>query len=46
MELLWIAGSKGVKGVWRWHFDGMMNNRSGGEADVTSMGMKFGSTGK
>lgn len=42
MELLWVLWSETVKGVWMRYFDGLTNMRTGREAEVTFVGMKFG----
>ncbi len=37
-----VSSKEEVKGVWKKHFECLMNGGTGGEAIVTSMGMEAG----
>lgn len=37
-----VSGGDEVQGVWKRHFERLMNGRMGGEAVVTCMGMEAG----
>ncbi|KAK3881607.1 hypothetical protein Pcinc_013953 [Petrolisthes cinctipes] len=41
-DVVTVSRSEEVKEVWKRHFDGLMNGGTGGEAEVTCMGMEAG----